>query len=68
VAAVLAGEQAGQPFVLIIVEPGVDAVGVAVAEQAGVGHGMRGLAVGNLEYGGTALPDVGLGVVVAVVE
>src|SRR6516162_6194719 len=65
VAAVLVGEQARQPFVLVIVEPGVNGVGVAVAQQAGVGHGIRRVAVGDLEQGGTALADVGLGVVVA---
>src|SRR5262245_29241808 len=68
VAAVAVGEQAREPFVLVVVEPGVDGVGVAGAEQAGVGHGVRGLPVRDLEDRGTALADVGLGVVVAVVE
>src|SRR5262249_43347729 len=68
IAAVLVGEQARGPFVLVVVEPGVDGGGVAGAEQAGVGHGMRGLPVRDLEQGGTALADGGLGVVVAVVE
>jgi hypothetical protein len=53
---------------LVVVEPSVDGVRVAGAEQAGLGHGMRGLAVRNLEQRGTALADVGLGVVVAVVK
>jgi hypothetical protein len=64
----LVGQQAGEPFVLVIVEPSVDGVGVAMVEQTGVGHGIRGVAVGDLEDGGTAFPDVGLGVVVAAVE
>src|SRR5262245_15379422 len=67
VAAVLVGEEAGQPFVAVAVEPGVDGVGVAAAEQAGVGHGMGRGPVRDLEEGGTTLADVGLGVVVAVV-
>src|SRR5262249_36544983 len=53
------------PLSQVVVEPGVDGVGVAAAEQAGVGHGIRGVAVGDLEQGGGALADVGLGVVVA---
>src|SRR5581483_10291314 len=68
VTAVLMGEQAGEPLGLVVVEPGVDGVGVARAEQAGVGHGVRRAPVSDLEHGGTALTDVGLGVVVAVVE
>src|SRR5581483_4576892 len=68
VAAVLVGEDAGEPCVPVVVEPGVNGVGVAVAEQAGVGHGKRGMPVSDLEQGGTAFTDVGLGVVVAAVE
>src|SRR5690348_1109270 len=68
VAAVLVREQAGQPFALVIVEPSVDGVRVAVAEQAGIGHGIRGIPVRDLEQGGTAFPDKGFGVVVAVVQ
>src|SRR5262245_65216120 len=49
-------------------QPGVDGVGVAAAEQAGTGHGIRGVPVGDLEKRGGALADVGLGVVVAVVD
>jgi hypothetical protein len=45
----LVAEETGQPFVVVIVEPSVDGVGIAVAEQAGVGHSMRGLSVRNLE-------------------
>src|SRR6516165_4093715 len=52
VAAVWVAEQAGEAFVLIIVEPGVNGVGVAVTQQAGVGHGIRGLSVRDLEDGG----------------
>src|SRR5215207_10501744 len=68
VAAVLVGEQAGQPFLQVMAEPGVDGVGVAAAEQAGTGHGVGGVAVGDLEQGGAAFADVGLGVAVSVVE
>src|ERR1051325_5371332 len=62
VAAVLVGEEPGQAFVAVMVQPGVDRVGVAGAEQAGVGHSIRGGSVSDLEQGGTALADVGLGV------
>src|SRR5207244_1393267 len=68
VAAVLVGEEAGQPLVLVIIEPGVNGVGVALAEQAGVGHGIRRVSVSDFEQGSTAFTDVGLGVVVAMGE
>src|SRR5262249_36867322 len=68
VPAALVGAQGRQALVLVSVRPGVDGVGGAGAEQAGVGHRMGGLSVRNLEDGGAALPDVGLGVVVAVVK
>src|SRR6185369_9340021 len=68
VATVLVGEQARQPFVLVGVEPGVHGVGVATAQQARVSHGMRGLSVSDLKDGRAAFADVGLGVVVAVVQ
>src|SRR5215471_3737665 len=66
VAAVLVGQESGQSFVLVVVEPGVDRVGVAVFEQAGVGHGIRSVSIGDFEQGGTAFADVGFGIVVAV--
>jgi hypothetical protein len=62
------GQDAGEPFVPVVVQPGVNGVGIAVAEQAAVGHGLRGVPVSDLEQGGAALTDVGLGVVVAVGE
>jgi hypothetical protein len=62
------GEEAGEALGLIVIEPGVDGVGVAAAEQAGAGDGMGGGAVGDLEQRGGALADVGLGVVIPVVE
>src|SRR5262249_35128405 len=68
VATVLVSEEAGQPFVLVIGEPGVNRVGVAVTEEGSVGHSIRGLSVSNLEQGGTALTNRGLGVVIAMVE
>src|SRR5262249_4078599 len=67
IAAVLVGQHAGQPSLLVVVEPGIDGVGVAAAEQSGVGDSIGGVSVGDLEQGGTTLPDVGLGVVVTVV-
>src|SRR5262249_4838349 len=68
VAAVLVGKQAGEAFVLVTIEPGVHRIRIAAAEQAGVGHGIGGLSVSDLEQGGTAFTDVGLGVVVAMVD
>jgi len=41
---------------------------VARPEEAGLGDGVRGGAVGDLEQSGGAFADVGLGVVVAVAE
>ena len=35
IAAVLVGEQAGEPFVPVMAEPGVNGVGIAAAEQTG---------------------------------
>src|SRR6186997_2830089 len=49
IAAVRMGEEAGQPFGLVAVQPGIDGVGVTPAEQAGAGDGMRRGAVGDLE-------------------
>jgi hypothetical protein len=50
------------------VKPGVDGVGVARAEDAGARDGMGGGAVSDLEQGGGAFTDEGLGMVVAVLE
>src|SRR5438105_5734659 len=49
VATVLVGEDAGEPFVPIVGQPGVNGVGIAVAKQAGVGHGVRGVSLSDLE-------------------
>src|SRR5262249_5854845 len=68
VATVLVGENAGEPFVPVVIEPGVNGVWIAAAEQAGMGHGIRGVPVSNLEQAGAAFPDVGLGIVVGMVE
>src|SRR5262245_16085567 len=68
VAALSVGEEAGEPFGLVAVEPGVDGVGVAGAEQAVARDGMRGEAGGDFDQGGTPLADVGAWVVVAVVD
>jgi hypothetical protein len=64
----LVGEQAREPFVAVVVKPGVDGVGVAVTEQAGVGHGIRGMPIRDLEDGGTAFADVGFGIVIAAIK
>jgi len=66
VAAVLVGEQAGQALGLDAVEPGVDRIRVARAEQTGTGDGMGGAALGDLKQGGATFADVGPGVVVTV--
>src|SRR4051812_15093273 len=59
VAAVLVGQEAGQPFVVVMVEPRVEGVRIAVTEQTRVGDGVRGGPVGDLEQGGTAFADIG---------
>jgi hypothetical protein len=64
VTTVLVGAQTGEPLLLVEREPGVDGVGIAGAEEAEAGDGVRRLTVGDLEQGGTAFADVGLGVVV----
>src|SRR4051794_5845939 len=50
------------------VQPGVDGVGAARAEDALACDGVGGSAVGDLQQGGGAFTDVGLGMVVAVFE
>jgi hypothetical protein len=50
------------------VEPGVDGVGVARAEDARASDGVGGGAVGDLQQGASAFTDEGLGMVVAVLE
>jgi hypothetical protein len=60
-------EKAGEPFGLVAVEPGIDGVRIAGAEQAVVRYRMGGEAAGDFHQGGTTLPDVGAWVMVAVV-
>jgi hypothetical protein len=67
-AALLVSEQSVGPLGEESVQPGVDGVGVARPEEAGPGDGVGGGAVGDLEQSGGPLPDVRLGVVVAVAE
>jgi hypothetical protein len=67
-AALLVAEQAVEPLGEEGVQPGVDGVGVAWAEDAGASDGVGGGAVGDLEQGGSAFTDEGLGVVVTVFE
>jgi hypothetical protein len=50
------------------VQPGVDGVGVARAEDARASDGMGRGAIGDLQQGAGAFTDEGLGMVVAVVE
>jgi hypothetical protein len=61
-------QQAGHPFGLVAIQPGVDAVRVAGAEQAMASDGVRGQPVGDLSQGGAALTDVRPGVMVTVVQ
>src|SRR5262249_4009318 len=68
VAAVLVREEAGQALGLVVVEPGVDAVGIAGAEQALAGDGVGCVAVGHFEQSGAAFADVRLGVMIPMVE
>jgi hypothetical protein len=63
----LVGEQAREALRLEAVEPGVDGVGVAGAEQAAAGDGVGREPRGDPKEGGAALADIGPGVVVAVV-
>jgi hypothetical protein len=60
--------QAVQPVRLVAVEPVVDGVRVPKLEQAVAGDGVRGVAGGDLEQGGTPLADVGSRIVVPVVD
>jgi len=62
------GEDAGESFVPVEIEPSINGVGITVAEQTGVGHGKGGVSLSDLEQGGATLADVGFGIVVAVVE
>jgi hypothetical protein len=61
-------EEAVEATFEIVVEPGVEGVGVARAEQARAGDGVGGEAVGHLEQSGAAFADVGAGIVVAVAD
>src|SRR5438876_12405062 len=67
-AALLVAEQAVESLGEEGVKPGVDGVGVARPEDAGACDGVGGSAVGDLQQGGGAFTDVGLGMVVAVFE
>jgi len=67
-AALLVAAQAVEPFRVETGQPTVDRVGVARPENAGASDGVGGGAVGDLEQGGGAFPDEGLGVVVAAVK
>jgi hypothetical protein len=68
VAPLLVGEQTREALGLEAVEPGVDGVGVADAEQAAAGDGVRCEPLRDLKDSGTTLADIGPGVVVAVME
>jgi hypothetical protein len=59
------GDQPLDPRGLVQVEPGVEGVGVAGLQQPVLGDPMRRIAVGDLQQGGSALADVGAGIVVA---
>jgi hypothetical protein len=59
-------KEAREATLLVVVEPGVEGVGIARPEQALAGDGVRGEAVGHLEQGGGAFTDIGTGVMVAV--
>jgi hypothetical protein len=61
----LVGEDTGQAVVLVAVQPGVDRIGVAGAEQAVTGDRVRGKALGDFQQGGATLTDVVPGVMVA---
>jgi hypothetical protein len=52
---------------LVEVQPVVDGVRIPGLQQSVPGDRVRGVAVGHLEQGGAPLPDIGPGVVVAVV-
>jgi hypothetical protein len=68
VAALLMAQESGESTVEIVVQPGIESIGVAGAQQTGAGDGMGGAAVGHLEQSGAAFAYVGAGVVVAVVD
>ena len=58
VAALRVGQQAGQPFGLVLRQPAVHGVGVPHLQQAVQGHPVGGVARRDLEYGRTALPHI----------
>src|SRR5437764_6207999 len=57
--------QPGGSGVEVAVDPGADGLGASAPQQAGGGDVGDGGAVGDLEDGGGAFADVGLGMVVA---
>jgi hypothetical protein len=63
----LVGQQSGESLGLVAVQPVVDGIRLPGLEQPLEGDGVRGLPLGHLQEGGTAFPDVGAGVMVAVV-
>src|SRR5712691_5580602 len=64
VAALLMGEQAGQPCLLVVRQPRVHRVGAPPFQQPVASDPVGGFALGDLQQRGTPLPHVGARVVV----
>jgi hypothetical protein len=65
---VLEPDHAAHAKLFVPIEPAINRIGLAWFEETMAGDGMRSHTIGNLEQGGTAFPDVGPWVMVAVVE
>jgi len=64
----LMAQDAGQSFRAVAIEPSIDGVRLAVAEQALGGDCKGGHALGDLQQRGAAFADIGARVVVTVVQ
>ena len=62
------GDQPGQPFGLVNIEPAIHTIGVAGPQQAVGRHGMGAETVGNFKQGTGALAHIGARIVVTGVE
>jgi len=59
------GEDPGQPFLLVAIQPGVDRIRVAGLQEAVPGYGMGAHPVGDLQQSGTALAHLRVRMMIA---
>jgi hypothetical protein len=62
--AVPVSQDAGHPFLLVAVQPGIDRIRVSWLQEPVPGNRVRAHAIGDLQQGGTALPDLGMRMVI----